>query len=76
MVSERFPPRDIDTHRDFTGFSPKVSIQKEFESGDLAYAVVSEGYRAGGVNSGGANPLPTQRERFGPDRLVRDRGGR
>ncbi|MDP3768127.1 MAG: TonB-dependent receptor, partial [Dehalococcoidia bacterium] len=70
VVSERFPPRDIDTERDFTGFSPKVSIQKEFASGDLAYAVVSEGYRAGGVNSGGANPLSAERETFRRDRLV------
>ena len=33
-------------------FSPKVSLQYEFGSGDLAYAVISEGYRSGGINSG------------------------
>ena len=32
-------------------------MQYEFSAGDLAYAVISEGYRAGGINSGGAAPL-------------------
>lgn len=69
VVSERFAPRSIDRSGDFTSFSPKISLQREFASGDLVYAVISEGYRAGGVNSGGAQPLPFSRETFAPDRL-------
>ena len=70
VVSERFPPRSLDRGRDFTGVSPKISVQREFRGGDLVYAVVSEGYRAGGVNSGGALPLAPSREAFAPDRLI------
>ncbi|MDB5424926.1 MAG: hypothetical protein JWQ29_2342 [Phenylobacterium sp.] len=69
VVSERFPPRSIDRGADFTGFSPKVSLQWAFAPGDLLYAVISEGYRSGGINSGGAQPLPVARETFAPDRL-------
>ncbi|MDB5452389.1 MAG: TonB-dependent receptor [Caulobacteraceae bacterium] len=69
VVSERFDPRSIDREVDFTGFSPKVSLQHELASGDLLYAVISEGYRAGGINSGGAQPLAVERETFAPDRL-------
>lgn len=69
VVSEKFPPRSLDRTARFTSFAPKISLQKAFQNGDLAYAVVSEGYRGGGTNSGGAVPLPTQRETFGPDRL-------
>ena len=69
VVSERFSPRTIDRTGDFTSFSPKISLQHEFASGDLVYAVISEGYRAGGVNSGGAQPLQIARETFAPDRL-------
>lgn len=70
VVAELFPPRSIARDTRFTGFSPKVSLQWEFAPGELAYAVVSEGYRSGGVNSGGAKPLPAVRETFSADRLV------
>ncbi len=70
VESERQPPRDIDRESTFTGVSPKASLQWNFAAGKLLYAVVSEGYRAGGVNSGGSLALPTQRETFAPDRLV------
>ncbi|WP_293678682.1 TonB-dependent receptor [uncultured Phenylobacterium sp.] len=70
VVSERFAPRHVDRNLGFTGFSPKVSLQRELAGGNLVYGVVSEGYRAGGVNSGGALPLPPQRETFAPDRLI------
>lgn len=70
VVSERFPERSFDRTVNFTGFSPKVSLQYEFASGDLVYGVISEGYRSGGVNSGGAVPLPPQREDYRPDRLL------
>lgn len=70
VVSEPFPPRHVDRRDTYSGFSPKISLQKTFENGDLAYAVASEGYRAGGTNSGGAQPLPAQRGAFRPDRLI------
>jgi outer membrane receptor protein involved in Fe transport len=69
VVSERFAPRSLDRSANLNGFSPKVSIQHELGNGDLIYAVYSEGYRAGGINSGGARPLAAQRETFKPDRL-------
>jgi outer membrane receptor protein involved in Fe transport len=70
VVSENFLPRSLDRTTRFTGFSPKLSVQWKFADGDLAYAVVSEGYRSGGVNSGGAVALSALRETFSPDRLV------
>lgn len=69
-VSERFPERRFDRNVSFTGFSPKISIQHELTSGDLVYAVISEGYRPGGINSGGARPLEPERELFRADQLV------
>ncbi|RAK64805.1 TonB-dependent receptor [Phenylobacterium kunshanense] len=75
VVSERFAPRSLDRTARFTSFAPKISLQKAFASGDLAYVVVSEGYRGGGTNSGGAVPLPVQRETFGPDRLRNHEAG-
>jgi outer membrane receptor protein involved in Fe transport len=69
VESERFDPRDLDRSATFRGFSPKVSLQYEFTPGNLAYAVYSEGYRAGGFNSGGAVPLPAARETYAPDQL-------
>jgi len=70
VVAERFPPRSLDRTNDSSGFSPKVSLQYQLASGDLVYAVISEGYRVGGINSGGAQPLPRSRETFAPDRLT------
>ena len=67
--SERSPPRSLDWMANASGFSPKVSLQREFRSGTLAYAVYSEGYRGGGINSGGATPLTTVRETYAPDHL-------
>ncbi len=70
VVSENFTPRSLDRQTDFQGFSPKISLQWAFRPDALVYAVASEGYRSGGVNSGGAVPLPPQRETFRPDRLI------
>ena len=70
VTSQRFAPRAFQRTADFSGVSPKLSLQRELSSGGLLYAVVSQGYRAGGINSGGANPLPASRETFSPDRLV------
>ncbi|MBU1375094.1 MAG: TonB-dependent receptor [Alphaproteobacteria bacterium] len=75
VVSEDFAPRSLDRTTTFSGFSPKLSVQWKFADGDLAYAVVSEGYRSGGVNSGGAIQLSPVRETFSPDRLVNYEAG-
>jgi iron complex outermembrane receptor protein len=70
VISTLFEPRNLDRESHFTSFSPKISVQREFGDGDLAYLVFSEGHRGGGVNSGGARPhVPTSREVYHPDRL-------
>ena len=69
VESEKFPPRDLDRSGTFQRFAPKVSLQYQFAGDDLVYAVYSEGYRAGGFNTGGAVPLPSPRETYAPDRL-------
>ncbi len=68
--SEQFAPRTLDRGSGLSGVSPKVSLQRTFGADNLLYAVVSEGYRAGGINSGGAQPLPAIRETYRPDRLL------
>ena len=75
VVSENFAPRALDRSVDFQSVSPKISLQWRFGPGDLLYAVASEGYRSGGVNSGGAVPLGPQRATFRPDRLVNFEAG-
>jgi iron complex outermembrane receptor protein len=75
VTSELNPPRSLDRKTDFSGFSPKLSLQRQFRSGDLAYLVISEGHRSGGVNSGGAQPLSQPRESYAPDRLLSYEGG-
>ncbi|HEX4712896.1 TonB-dependent receptor [Phenylobacterium sp.] len=69
VESEVFQPRDLDRSATYQNFSPKVSLQHQFAGGALAYAVYSEGYRAGGFNSGGPEPLPAANETYAPDRL-------
>jgi outer membrane receptor protein involved in Fe transport len=64
--------RSFARSRRFNGFLPKLSIQKAFGDGDLVYALLSEGYRPGGFNSGGflsIRTLPRDRTTFAPDRL-------
>lgn len=62
-------PRFFDQSRTFKGFSPKISLQKEFAGGDLVYALITEGYRPGGFNSSGLLPIRAARTTFGADRL-------
>ncbi|OYU69538.1 MAG: TonB-dependent receptor [Alphaproteobacteria bacterium PA2] len=69
VTSERFEPRSLERNARYSGVSPKFSLQYEPTSDILVYGVISEGYRAGGINSGGARPLPSSRETFAPDRL-------
>ncbi len=68
-VSEPFGPRFFDGARTYQGFSPKISLQKEFATGELIYALVTEGYRPGGFNSSGFFPIRASRTTFAPDRL-------
>ncbi|HZZ33316.1 MAG TPA: hypothetical protein VFE10_15130 [Phenylobacterium sp.] len=70
VVSERFSPRSLDREKSFRGIAPKISVQRASGAGNLIYAVMSQGMRTGGVNSGGAAPLPPQQETFAPDRLT------
>jgi iron complex outermembrane receptor protein len=53
----------------FQGWSPELSLQYEFASGDLVYLLGSEGYRSGGFNSGGLTRPSPSRSVFQPDRL-------
>lgn len=62
-------PRSFEQGRTFEGFSPKIAIQHEFDNGDLAYALLSEGYRPGGFNSAGVLKPRDERATFKSDRL-------
>jgi iron complex outermembrane recepter protein len=75
VVSENFAPRSLDQQVTFTGFAPKISVQRELSAGDLIYAVMSQGARTGGVNSGGAVPLPPRQEAYAPDSLTNYEAG-
>jgi outer membrane receptor protein involved in Fe transport len=66
---ESFQPRELDRSARFSSFAPKISLQHELPGGNLVYAVYSEGYRAGGFNSGGPQPLPEVQAIYAPDRL-------
>lgn len=64
-----YGPRFFDQARTFKGFSPKISLQRQFSNGDLVYGLVTEGYRPGGFNSSGFFPIRPNRATFVPDRL-------
>jgi outer membrane receptor protein involved in Fe transport len=65
-----YDTRTFDAARTFNGFSPKLSLQREFANGDLVYALVTEGYRPGGFNTSGLyDPRRGLRPTFRPDRL-------
>jgi outer membrane receptor protein involved in Fe transport len=66
---ESFQQRNLDRSAQFSSFAPKISLQYELPHGNLLYAVYSEGYRAGGFNSGGPEPLPAVQAVYAPDRL-------
>jgi iron complex outermembrane receptor protein len=64
-------PRDFAGRQSFSGFSPKLSIQHDLASAGVVYALVSEGYRPGGFNSGGfLFPIMPSRATFQSDRLT------
>ncbi|WP_293366067.1 TonB-dependent receptor [Phenylobacterium sp.] len=63
--------RDVNESRSFNGATPKLSVQYQFDDeGPLVYALYSEGYRPGGVNSTGFLPIRPSRATFDPDRLI------
>ncbi|HEY8572530.1 TonB-dependent receptor [Phenylobacterium sp.] len=64
-----FASRASDNSRRFRGLSPKLSVQRTFDNGDLVYALYSEGHRPGGFNSSGFFPIRPSRLEFNPDRL-------
>ncbi|WP_296595621.1 TonB-dependent receptor, partial [Phenylobacterium sp.] len=68
-VIQPYGPRFFDQARTFSGFSPKISVQRQFSNGDLIYALVTEGYRPGGFNSSGFYAIRVSRTTFAPDRL-------
>lgn len=61
--------RNLDRSASFSGFSPKVSLQRDLSGGGMIYALTSEGYRAGGFNSGGLTTPSAARRVFKPDHL-------
>jgi len=68
-IIQPYAPRFFDRQRIFNGFSPKLSLQRQFSNGDLIYGLVTEGYRPGGFNSAGFFPIRPTRVTFAPDRL-------
>ena len=68
-VIQPYGPRFFDQARTFNGFSPKISLQRQFSNGDLVYGLITEGYRPGGFNSSGFFPIRAARTTFAPDRL-------
>jgi outer membrane receptor protein involved in Fe transport len=61
--------RSFEEGRSFEGFSPKIALQREFHNGDLAYVLISEGYRPGGFNSAGVLKPREERATFKSDKL-------
>lgn len=61
--------RDFDRSTSFSDVSTKFSIQKTLQGGGMLYALTSEGYRAGGFNSGGLTPPSRSLDHFSPDHL-------
>jgi len=70
-ISGAFPtqPRFVHEVSRFSGLSPKLSVQYELSGGELVYALYSEGFRPGGVNSTNFFAVKPQRTVFKPDRL-------
>lgn len=61
--------RVVQYARSFDGFSPKISIQREYANGGLLYGLISAGHRPGGFNTSGVQRLRQERATFGADRL-------
>ena len=61
--------RDVLETETFNGVSPKLSLQFEFMDGAMVYALYSEGFRPGGVNTTNFVGVSSARTTFQPDRL-------
>ena len=61
--------RDLFKTDAFRGVSPEISIQHAWTNGNFAYALLSEGFRPGGFNSGGLSKPSASKAAFRPDRL-------
>jgi len=61
--------RNVAVDRAFSGVSPKVSVQREFADGSMVYALYSEGFRPGGVNTTNFVGISAQRTTFESDEL-------
>ena len=61
--------REVAERRSSRGVSPKLSLQRELADGSLLYALYSEGFRPGGVNTTNFVGIRPQRTSFEPDRL-------
>jgi len=61
--------RDVAVDRSFSGVSPKLSLQREFADGSMVYALYSEGFRPGGVNTTNFIGISARRTTFEPDQL-------
>lgn len=61
--------RDLLKNGRYDGWTPKLSVQYDFESGAMVYALYSEGYRPGGFNAGGIATPSTAPATYSPDRL-------
>ena len=44
--------------KNYSQFTPKVSLQYSFAKNDIVYASVARGYKAGGFNSAGSDKVP------------------
>ena len=67
LVGKRIQQRRWETL--FSGFSPTVSLQRAISSRGFIYALYSEGYRPGGMNSPGLGRATAAPRTFSPDRL-------
>jgi outer membrane receptor protein involved in Fe transport len=60
--------RSFEGEHVYQGFSPKIALSYAHPSGALLYLLASQGYRAGGFNTGGFF-TPNRLRRYSPDRL-------
>jgi len=70
------PPRSGSGNNTENAFTPKVSLQYQYDPNDMYYATYAKGFRPGGAN----NPIPqaacpTDFQNFGIDHVGTDPGG-
>ena len=67
--------RDLTRQGHYGGLAPKVSLQRDFGGGDMAYLLFSEGYRPGGFNAGGIAAPSYSQTVYAPDHLYNVEAG-